>query len=164
MEERLKGLTDAQLCDVIKNYAKYNYSIETKEIALKILQERGFSLDYLKNNNLISTSNRDQATNYYKEFRKKNTIGLILYFSYIILLILSSAFHSNVLMLAALAVIIMFFISIISACNYAKKCYSFIPEKESPINYPLTFLTGPLLYFVLYYYYNKKIEEDINEI
>ena len=164
MEERLKELTDAQLCDVVKNYVKYNYSIETKEIALKILQERGFSLDYLKNNNLISSSNREQAINYYKEYKKKNTIGLILYFTYIILLILSSAFHSTILTWATIAAIIMFFISILSACSYANKCYSFISGKESPINYLLVLTTGPILYFVLYYYYNKKIEEDINEI
>ena len=163
MKEKIKNLTDKQLFDVVKNYKTYNYSEDVREYALSILQERGYSLDYLRNNGYLSNVDRENAIMYFLKYKTKSYISLFLYFSFPILNIIAKLLDKD-LSVVAIIIFAIFVIEIFTSFSLLNKCYDLIPNRECPINGYAFFTIGIIFYFVVFFYFKNNIEEDINEI
>lgn len=165
MEEKLKSLSDNQLLDIVKNYKKYQYTEEVKTQALSILlSERGSDEDYLRNNGFLNNDVRESAQSYFKRYKKKNIIALSLFISVPLLMIISSITDLTVLAILAWIAFFAFVYEVVSSFFLLQKCYGLMPDKECPISSAFYFLMSVLLYFVIFFYYNKEIEKDLNDI
>ena len=159
-----------KLIDIIKNYHQYDYPKAFRNSSIKILAERGISEEELRlggnlNNPIYEDANR--AVNLYTENSK---IAFVAYFSYLAFTVLSLVFNNNNLPVLALISAILAVIFIISFLVYLIKFYTnlsnfykILNEKNS-INILGIAIIGIPLYFLVYFYYQKKLKEDINQI
>lgn len=75
----LNNLSDSKLKDVVKNFKGYNYSIETRNTAIAILQQRGYNDDILNVRGYLDTSNYDIAKSEYDSFKLNYKIGFFIF-------------------------------------------------------------------------------------
>lgn len=63
--ERLQKPSDKGLIDIVRYYKRYNYDKQTREQAINMLIERGFTLEQLHLRGQLSTNNYDEALKQY---------------------------------------------------------------------------------------------------
>ncbi|MRM95673.1 hypothetical protein D1Z98_12310 [Riemerella anatipestifer] len=84
--EKLKDMQTSLLIDVVKNYKKYNYPLEFRVEALKILEQRGIKADTLSLSGNLNNTKYEEAIIEYKKYNLNSLIALIFHIISAILL------------------------------------------------------------------------------
>lgn len=72
----LKRLDNDKLIDVVKNYKRYGYGAEIRDYAIKLLEERGWSIEDLKTFGYWENSNYEEALMQYKAYCRNSLIAV----------------------------------------------------------------------------------------
>ena len=156
MDERIEKLNNLQtntLIDVVKNYKKYNYTIEIKEAALKILEERGIKQETLKLSGNLTNNSYNEAIAEYQKYNTNSIIGLLLFILSFIL------FNTNNLLGIIIYLIALIFIGF--SFSNMKKISKILKDEKMDYS-PLLLFLSLFLYFVVYFVNRKQIKERIN--
>ena len=76
---KIKNLDNPKLIDVVKNYQRYNYPVEFRDEALKILRQRGIHENALKISGNLENIKYDEARNIYHKINLYNNLAFIAY-------------------------------------------------------------------------------------
>lgn len=76
--DALKRMDNDKLLDVVKNYRQYDYDEETRDTAIAILAERGWSAEELNMFGYLDNWNYDEAEKQYNAYRRNCKIGFAL--------------------------------------------------------------------------------------
>lgn len=150
--EKLKNLQTTTLIEVVKNYKKYNYTLEIRDEALKILENRGVKQETLKLSGKFSNNAYDDAINEYQKYNMNSIIGLILFSLSFILFSVSSLLGLIVYLIALIFIGLSF--------TNMKKISQLLNDDK--INYSLLiFFFSLFFYFVVFFINRKQLRERI---
>ena len=116
MKKKLSRFDNNKLIDIAKNYKRYNYEIEIKEIAIDILGERGICENEIKLLSSEKDNNINQLETILKDYKRSGFITLLFYFIAIVIEVL---FSDNGLILLT----ILYILSILTYLIYYVKTY-----------------------------------------
>jgi hypothetical protein len=150
--EKLKNLQTSTLIDVVKNYKKYNYTLEIRDTALKILGERGIKEDTLRLSGNFVNNSYDEAISEYQKYNTNSIIGLILFILSFIL------FNANGLLGLVIYLAALIFIGL-SFANM-KKISKLVNDERIDYSVLLVFLSL-FVYFIIFFVNRKQIKERI---
>lgn len=93
----LNKLDYDKLIDIVKNYKRYGYKEGIRDYAIRLLEEKGWSMDDLRQFGYLTNYDYDEAEKQYKAYIRNSLIGLctlvlsggILFFVYLIFLVLA---------------------------------------------------------------------------
>jgi len=166
----LQNHDNDKLIDIIKNYHQYDYSASFKNSAIKILGERGITEEELRLGGNLTNPIYEDANREMNLYNENANVSLKSYISYIALIIMGLVLNNNkfetigiiLIILAILIFVISFghmFKSFLNLSNFYKRIGS-----DIKINIFVLYIIGLPLYFLIYFYYRKKLKEDINQI
>ena len=72
----LKRFDNDKLIDVVKNYKRYGYDDEIRDYAIRLLEERGWSVDDLKTFGYWENSDYEEALIQYKAYCRNSLIAV----------------------------------------------------------------------------------------
>jgi hypothetical protein len=78
-QNRLKGLDNDKLIDVVKNYRQYGYADDIRSSALTILHDRGINKDDLQLTGNYENRTYDHANDIFSSFKRNSKIAFIFY-------------------------------------------------------------------------------------
>ena len=137
----LKRLDNDKLIDVVKNYKRYGYDAEIRDYAIKLLEERGWSIEDLKTFGYWENSNYEEALMQYKAYCRNSLIAVCV-------LILSLC------MLAPIYLVFVFM-----AYRNVCKFYQALGRKEEA-----TFSFDLCWHVFLFFYLKEKMKEELKGI
>ena len=76
---KIKNLDNPKLIDVVKNYQRYNYPVEFRDEALKILRQRGINENALKISGNLENAKYDDARKIYDKINLYNNLAFAAY-------------------------------------------------------------------------------------
>ena len=74
--DTLNKFDDEKLIDVVKNYKRYGYDDELRDYAIKLLEERGWSVEDLKMFGYLENPNYEEALIQYKAYCRNSLIAV----------------------------------------------------------------------------------------
>lgn len=150
--EKLKNLQTATLIDVVKNYKKYNYTLEIRDEALKILENRGVKQDTLKFSGNLTNNVYDEAISKYQKYNTNSIIGLILFILSYVLFNVNSFFGLIIYLIALIFIGLSF--------SNMKKISKLLNDEK--IDYSiLLFFLSLFVYFIIFFVNRKQLKEKI---
>ena len=166
----LKNHETNKLIDIIKNYHQYDYPKSFRNSSIKILADRGISEEELRLGGNLTNPVYEDANRAVNLFNENSKIAFVAYLAYLVFTVLALVFNNN--KLPALAVIsgILAVILVISFLVYLIKLYTNLSNfykilnEKNTINILGIAIIGIPLYFLVYFYYQKKLKEDIKQI
>lgn len=161
-----------KLIDIIKNYHQYGFDESYRNSALKILNNRGITEQELKLTGNLTNQKYQEAKREMKLYRENSRVAVASYILYAIFLILGLVFNNNGFPILSIIAFVIFgiaflgFVSYISKSFYnASNFYKKVGNKSSVNFLALAFvLIGIPLYFIVHFYFGKKLKEDIKLI
>ena len=166
----LKNHETNKLIDIIKNYHQYDYPKSFRNSSIKILADRGISEEELRLGGNLTNPVYEDANRAVNLFNENSKIAFVAYLAYLVFTVLALVFNNN--KLPALAVIsgilgvilvISFLVYLIKLYTNLSNFYKILNEKNT-INILGIAIIGIPLYFLVYFYYQKKLKEDIKQI
>ncbi len=159
-----------KLIDIIKNYHQYDYTESYKNSSIKILNSRGITEEELRMSGNLTNQQYEDANREMMFYNENSRISLITYFTYLISTILGLVLKNNgfevlgiiLIIIAAIIFITCFvymFRSFINLSNFYKHV-----SNNTKINIFVLYIIGLPLYFLIYFYYKNKLNEDIKQI
>ena len=166
----LQNHDNDKLIDIIKNYHQYDYTESYKNSSIKILNSRGITEEELRlSGNLLNQSYED-ANREMESYNENSKITFAAYISYLVFTVLGLVFNNNKLPTLAIIVAILGVITIIGFLVYLIKSYTNLSNfynllnKKNAVSSIGLAIIGIPLYFLIYFYYKKKLKEDIKQI
>ncbi|WP_103864891.1 LptF/LptG family permease [Aquimarina sp. I32.4] len=141
-----------KLKDVVMNYKLEGYDEDYRITALKILEEKGITIEELKKKGHFQNEDFDRVTSYYKMFNGFSIASFL--FSIINTVIVSS----NVV--AGLICIVLSFVMLYVAMSYHGHFYRVLKNRAKPTNVILVVI-GVLFYVIGYFYFKGTMKQDI---
>ena len=159
-----------KLIDIIKNYHQYDYTESYKNSSIKILNSRGITEEELRLGGNLTNQQYEDANRHMNLYNENAGITLKTYIIYLLFTILGLVLNNNnfeilgkiLFVIGIIAFIVCFvymFRSLINLSNFYKQINS-----NSKVNIFVLFIVGLPLYFLIFYYFNKKVKEDIKQI
>ncbi len=159
-----------KLIDIIKNYHQYDYTESYRNSSIKILNSRGITEEELRMSGNLTNQQYEDANREMMLYDENSRISFISYFAYIISAVLGLVLKNNnfevlgvILIIIAILVFIIcytyMFRSFINLSNFYKQV-----GNDTKINIFALYIIGLPLYFLIYFYYSKKLKEDIKQI
>ncbi|GAA0723746.1 hypothetical protein GCM10009430_27530 [Aquimarina litoralis] len=160
-----------KLKDIVKNYRQYDFDESYRNASLKILDERGISINDLRLRGELDNIDFNKAEKYYRDFNEYSiltiTIALFSIFVNLIVKIISAESlptETEVMLLVFNVLInityLVFFI--ISLVNHSR-FYELIKSRTDRPSL-IFFLLGMPFYILGYFHYRRLIKEDIRKI
>jgi len=156
-----------QLKRVVKNYRQYGYSPAYRVAALQLLDRQGISQENLNITGDLYNKNYTLAETLINKFRK-NSIFSLLFFGLIWVLLVVTIFiegHSTkfsfILYIVQIVFVIIYYIFALRAKNNVTK-FSQLTQDNDIID--TIHLLGAPFFFVIYFYYRKKMKRDLSKI
>lgn len=168
--ERLNNLDNEKLIDIVKNYRQYGYTKELREQAILRLNKRGIHKKELQLKGEFENETYNTIHELYTSFRKNSKITFILYSILLIVHILIPVFFRNIESLIIMTIILswivlmLFFLFLIKTFINQHQFYKFIGKNREVENIFVYLFLGMPLYIVMYFYFIKKMKEEMNEI
>lgn len=157
-----------KLIDIIKNYRQYNYSEKYKNTALEIINSRGITNQQLKFSGNFNNQKFEETIRLKNKFEEDSKLAFILYLISLLLVAGGSILQNNkfplignVLFIIGIIIGVVYLFSLIKSFMSNSNLNKHL-EKESFSNAIIFLLFGLPLYFIIYLYQKKKIEEEIN--
>ncbi|MHA7059467.1 LptF/LptG family permease [Aquimarina sp. M1] len=159
-----------KLKDIVKNYRQYDYDESYRNASLKILDDRGISINDLRLKGELDNVDIDKAERYFKDFKEYAiitiTLSFLLVFINLIVKVISKelAEETSIMLLffnvlCSLSYIMFFVMSFMSYSRFYKLFKNQIEKPKDVI-----FIFGFPVYIVIYFYYRKKMKEDLSKI
>ena len=162
--------TDDKLIDIIKNYHQYDYTESYKNSSIKILKNRGITEEELRLSGSLSNQSYEDANREMDLYNENSKVALGTYIIYLILTIIGLVFNNNNLPSLAIISGVIGAIMIIGFLVYFIKSYTHLTNfynllnKKNAVNSVGLVIIGIPLYFLIYFYFKKKLAEDIKQI
>ncbi len=159
-----------KLIDIIKNYHQYDYPISYRNSSLQILNNRGISEEELRFSGNLSNQVYEDAKRALDLHNENSRIAFISNLGYLVFTILALVFNNNKLPVLAVISTILVVIFVIAFLVYLIKVYTDLSNyykvlgKKNLTNILGVAIIGIILYFLIYFYYTKKLKEDIKQI
>ncbi|WP_130287970.1 LptF/LptG family permease [Aquimarina brevivitae] len=166
----LKDFEDAKLKDIVTNFEQYDYKENYKFTALKILEERGITMEVLEARGELDNQSYEQATNCYQNFTKFAALMIFLYLislliNIVIKIVVKDASDETSVLLGIfnlvfnLSYLVLFIITAINFENFYKLLKERV-EKSTLLFYLLGFFFFPLCYS----YFKKQMKIDLKSV
>ncbi len=159
-----------KLIDIIKNYHQYDYTKSYKNSSIKILNSRGITEEELRLSGNLSNQSYEDANREMELYNENSKITFVAYVTYLVLTVLGLVFNNNKLPTLAIisgivgaVMVIGFLVYFIKSYTHLSNFYNFL-NKKNTINSLGLAVIGIPLYFLIYFYYKKKLKEDIKQI
>ena len=166
----LKNHETNKLIDIIKNYHQYDYPKSFRNSSIKILADRGISEEELRLGGNLTNPVYEDANRAVNLFNENSKIAFVAYFAYLVFTVLVLVFNNNKLPvlavisgILAVVLVISFLVYLIKLYTNLSNFYKILNEKNT-INILGIAIIGIPLYFLVYFYYQKKLKEDIKQI
>lgn len=165
--EKLKSFDNLKLIDIVKNYKQYGYDDSLREIALNILKERGVSEEQLKISGNFENEDFNKAEELYKDFRKNSKTAFISYMLIFLFQLLGNLLHTESAALTLLmyvlswGTLIVYFIFLVKSFLSESNFYKTIGKEQGLSTALIYIFIGMPLYFLMYFYFNKQMKEEI---
>ncbi len=166
----LTNYDTAKLIDIIKNYHQYDYPRAFRNSSIKILAGRGITEEELKLGGNLTNTVYEDANRAVNLFTENSKIAFVAYFSYLVFTVLALVFNNNELPVLAIISAVLAAIFVISFLVYLIKFYTNLSNfykilnEKNTVNILGIAIIGIPLYFLVYFYYQKKLKEDIKQI
>ncbi len=166
----LLNYSNDKLIDILKNYRQYELHISYYNTALQLLDSRGLSKQDLKFGGNLINENYENALRYKNDYSFNSVLAFKLYFISLFSDIVGAVLNNNgfpaigliliiIGMLATLSYLIYLFKSVMNLSNFYK-----LTTNKNSINILALLVLGIPLYFLIYFNYKKKLDEDIRLI
>ena len=166
----LERYSNDKLIDIVKNYRQYDFDKSFKNTSLEILNDRGLSEEELRFGGNLTNSNFENALRYKSEFRGNSIFAFKLYvisiFGDIVGAVLKNNGFPNIgmaLLIIGLIISVVYTIYLIKSLVSLSNFYKQTPMKKTN-NFLVLLLIGLPLYFLVYFFYKDKLDEDIKSI
>ncbi|WP_347709806.1 LptF/LptG family permease [Jejuia spongiicola] len=163
----LQAYENNKLIDIIKNYREYSYSSKYRNTALSIINSRGISNQQLKFSGDFYNHKKEETIRLKNSFEEDSKLALILYLISNILTIPGAILENNkfpllgsILIIIGLIVYVLFLFALIKSFISNSNFYKHI-KKDSFSNALLFIIVGLPLYFFIYIYQKKRMEEEL---
>lgn len=163
IQNKLNSLSNSKLIDVVKQYKQFGYPEEYKTEALKLLEQRGVSIEDLKLTGAFQNHQYERAQEYYNLFSKYSLITFLLNISVFVSLFVLPYFIDNTInfTFAWIAIIIVYIAFLIQTFIVQSKFYKHIRKKSEDGAFLLA-VVGVLFYFILHFYFRKRMKNQMN--
>lgn len=159
MVASLQSMSTETLKDIAKNHQQYGYGAETLDVVLSVLKEKGTSFFDIRVKNL----DYNEAVGYYKDFLKNFKIGIISYFSVMLLSIIEIITKSDIVGIVGVIVLIGYLVFYIKSFICYFDFYKSI-DKKTKNNSAGVMLSSLFCIWGLYPYLKKKMKNDLDNI
>ena len=166
--KNLLEYSDSKLIDVIKNYRQYDLEVSFKNSCIEILENRGITRQELKLSGNLSNDRYENALIHKNGYENNAIVAFRLYILMAVCAIIGLVLNNNgfpgigigLIVLGALAAI--FYLTF--SFNSFDKLSQFYKNLDKKINVLFMYILGIPLYFLFYFYFKKKLKEDIKQI
>jgi lipopolysaccharide export system permease protein len=166
--QNLLEYSNSKLIDVIKNYRQYDLEVTFKNSCIEILEDRGISKQELKLTGNLSNDRYENALIHKSAYENNAIVSFRLFIVMAVCAILGLVLNNNgfpqigigLLVLGSIAAI--FYLTFLF--NSFDKLSQFYKNLDKKINVLIIYILGIPLYFLFYFYYKKKLKEDIKQI
>lgn len=159
MVANLQSMSTETLKDIAKNHQQYGYGAETLDVVLSVLKEKGTSFFDIRVKNL----DYNEAVSYYKDFLKNFKMGIIAYFSVLLLSIIEIITKSDIVGIVGVIVLIGYLVFYIKSFICYFDFYKSI-DKKTKNNSAGVMLSSLFCIWGLYPYLKKKMKNDLDNI
>jgi lipopolysaccharide export system permease protein len=170
LQQRLKRLDSDKLMDVVKNYRQYGYTMEIRNYALTLLEERGIShSDLLLTGNLENKS-YDFANDLLSSFSRNSKLAFLFYG---LLLLIKAVgiwfnpetdFTNMALEIGFLLTTVLYFIFLIKSFLNQSDFYKATGEQFGFDGALVYLLFGLPFYFVMYFVFQNQMKERMKTV
>nr|WP_281261087.1 LptF/LptG family permease [Algibacter marinivivus] len=157
-----------RLIDIIKNYREYSYSSKYRNTALSIINTRGISTQQLKFSGNLFNEKYEEAIRLKNKFEEDSKLAFILYIIFYSLTLIGLVLENNkfeligsVLSITGIISGIFYLFSLVKSFISSSNFYKHL-EKASFSNALIFLLVGFPLYFLIYLFQKKKMNEELN--
>ncbi len=170
LADKLLTLDNNKLIEVVKNYKQYRYKEETRNLALQILKERGIDDMHLKLTGNFENIKYKKAEGWYKSFQQNSRMAFILYglsiFSWLIASIFTKmpTFLMVIMVVNQLLFIVFYFVFLVKSFLDESKLNKILGKKNVYGNAFIYFSFGIFLYALFYFYFKRKLKEEMELI
>ena len=168
--DQLEHFENKKLIDLIKNYRQYGLGIEQKNIALKILEQRGISELELKMSGNLTNESYENAIRHLNDYHENATLGMLSHTMFLIIGIVGLVLNNNgsailgkILIGLAILALILFLIIFPKVLKYQSEFYKILKKRFMTNNVIFIILAFPL-FFLYRMHFNRKMKEDLLKI
>lgn len=165
---RLLGYSDNKLIDVIKNYRQYDMDVEYKNSSIQILEDRGITRQELKYAGNLSNDTYENALGHKNAYENNSIIAFRLYIIMAIAAVTGLVLNNNGFPAIGITLIVIGAIAAIFYLTFLFKSFDalskFYKNLDKKTNVFALYSLGIVFYFLLYFYFKKKLLEDIKQI
>lgn len=166
--KKLMSYSDRKLIDIIKNYRQYDMDVSYKNSAIQILEERGTTKQELKYAGNLNNDKYENALNDINSYENNAIIAFRLYIIMAISQVFGLVLNNNgfpgfgiTLVIIGILATIFYLIFLFKSFESLSKFHKTLDKKT---NIFALYILGVAFYFLLYFYYKKKLIEDIKQI
>ena len=166
----IQRYSDKKLIDILKNYRQYDMDESYRNTALKLLNERGITEEELRFGGNLHNENYENALRYKNEYTVSSKLAFKMYFISLFLDIVGAVFNNNglpvlgiIMMCMGILTTLIFLIYLFRSVLYLSNFYKLSSSKTNVNIFTMTVIGMPL-YFLVYFFYREKIEEDLKQI
>lgn len=166
MEDKLKGMNEAKLVDIAKNYQRYGYDENIKNQALELLEKRGFNTEDIKLMGQEKTINFELAKSQLRLFNRNSILAFIFYIIAVIVSIyfLTEAYNElmeSLVKLGLYGIYLSFMIwSVVNLKNY----YEIVRKDDYSMDMLIYTFFGIPFYALAFIYTRSKMKEELDRI
>ncbi len=160
-----------KLEDISRNYKQYGYNEEYKIVSLKILSDRGISIEELQLLGKLDNAAYNEANECYKNFNEYSIVAIaLIIISLIINIVVKIVSRNPSLEIEVMLIVfnimtnISYFVMFIMAFVNHNKLYKLLGEKTEKPSIVVFLLLGLPFYILGYFYYRNILKKDINKI
>jgi lipopolysaccharide export system permease protein len=161
----LSSYKNEELIDVIKNYESLGHDENTRYEAIKILEQRGYSISELREAGLSIHNTFDKTESIAKNYKEHSQFAITLFSIAAVLLVLFFVFKNNKLPSLASASIQLSLVSLFLYVLYYIKSilnlFSFYKHIKRNAPNSILLLIGMPLYMITYVFLKAKMKEDL---
>lgn len=170
LADKLLTFDSNKLVDIVKNYKQYRYDEEIRNLALKILNDRGIDEMQLKLAGNFENLEYKKAEQWFKSFQQNSRMAFILYGLTIFSQLISSFFTKMPTFLMVIMVvnqlffIVFYFVFLIKSFLDESKLNKILGKRNVYGNAFVYFSFGVVLYAFFYFYFKRKLKEEMEMI
>jgi lipopolysaccharide export system permease protein len=167
---KLKAYDDNKLIDLLKNYRQYDLDRSYRNTAIHILGSRGVTEQELRFGGNLKNEAYESALRYKRNYEENSKIGFLLYLVALVFDLSGAVLNNNgfpvlgkILLGIGVLATVLYLISFIKALISQSNFYKAI-EKKVLANSIVLVIVGIPLYPIFYYYFKRKMKEDLKQI
>lgn len=165
---KLLSYPDTKLIDVIKNYRQYDMDVEYKNSSVQILEDRGITKQELKYAGNLTNDTYENALTHKNTYENNAIVAFRLYIVMAICTTIGLVLNNNGFPAIGITLIVIGALSVLFYLTFLFKSFDglskFYKNLDKKINVLAIYILGVPFYFLLYFYYKKKLKEDIKQI